>query len=183
MRWASTVAPRKGEMRGAVHRSRQRSKSCGCITAHSKAWNPPLDAPIKRSILLIPRCLRTASKASTVSRMVTSGKSSSQGRPVAGFSRAGPSDPYALPSMFTHTTRLFSVSMVLPGPTISGHQSSGSLLAVRAWQIQMTFPVPWEVWKTMCACSSTAPHSKFRLTVISCRIMLLRLSGLVQGLR
>ena len=30
--------------------------------------------------------------------------------------------------------------MVLPGPTSSGHQSSGLLLAVRAWQIQMVFP-------------------------------------------
>ena len=71
-------------------------------------------------------------KAFTVSRMVIMGKSSSQGRPVSGLVRAGPSDPYALPSMFTQTTRSLSVSMVLPGPTMSGHQSSGLLLAVRA---------------------------------------------------
>ena len=51
--------------------------------------------------------------------------------------------------MFTQATKFFSVSMALPGPTISGHQSSGSLFAVRAWQTQMTgrFPsqVSWEV--------------------------------------
>jgi hypothetical protein len=50
--------------------------------------------------------------------------------------------------------------MGFPGPTISGHQSSGLLLAVSAWQIQITLPLlQSEVWKTMCAFSSTPPAS------------------------
>ena len=52
--------------------------------------------------------------------------------------------------MLTHATKYLSVSISLPLPTISGHQSSQSLLAVRAWQIQMTGSFPsysrGEVW-------------------------------------
>ena len=93
IRCASTVADRYGDTRGAVAMNRQRLNTSGSVTAHSMAWKPPMELPIRRSTELTPNALRTTMDAVTISRTVTFGKSRSQGFPVSGFSRAGPSEP------------------------------------------------------------------------------------------
>src|SRR5690625_6228345 len=57
-----------------------------------------------------------------MSSMASSGKSSRQGRPVAGLMLAGPVEPMQEPSELMHSTKYLSVSMCFPGPTMSSHQ-------------------------------------------------------------
>ncbi len=57
---------------------------------------------------------------------------------------AGPEEPQADPSTLAQMTKYFPVSINFPGPTNAGHHSpSGSELAVKAWQSQITF-IPGE---------------------------------------
>ena len=68
-----------------------------------------------------------------------------------------------------------SVSKSFPRPTSEGHQSSGSLLAVRAWQIHTTGSpgtgAGFDVWKTMSMASNVGPVSKVKGMVMQRFIM------------
>src|SRR5690348_104540 len=52
--------------------------------------------------------------------------------PVAGLTDAGPLEPLQLPSVFAQITNQRSVSMALPGPTMSSHQPAESSTALLA---------------------------------------------------
>ena len=59
-----------------------------------------------------------------MSRLVIWGNADPYGRPVAGFSEAGPVLPWQPPRTFAQTTKNSLVSIALPGPTIRDHQPS-----------------------------------------------------------
>ena len=93
MRCDSLNAVMKGFTRVAVARNTTSRTTSGSMITHSSAWKPPIDGPSIRSMCLMPRCLRTRISAFTMSRTVVRGKSKKYGRPVAGFTIAGPVAP------------------------------------------------------------------------------------------
>ena len=83
---------------------------------------PPIEPPITQNRLSMPRWSSSMAWARTMSAMVTTGKSTPQGAPVAGLVEAGPVEPMQLPITLGQITKKRSVSIGLPGPTIVSHQ-------------------------------------------------------------
>lgn len=94
----------------------------GYLAAHSRASMPPMDAPVTAKSFLIPRCSMRSFWEFTISLMVMMGKSRLNGSLVSGFKSFGPYDPMQPPNTLAQMMKYFSVSMVLPGPTMCSHQ-------------------------------------------------------------
>ncbi len=66
---------------------------------------PPMEPPSTQNRLSIPSRSSSIAWARTMSRMVTSGKSTPQGVPVAGLAEAGPVVPMQPPSTLEQITK------------------------------------------------------------------------------
>ena len=88
-----------------------------------------------------------------MSAIVMMGKSVPYGRPVAGFSEAGPVEPLQPPITLEQMTKYLSVSSALPGPIIMSHQPARRSLAL--WR-PATCASPDRAWVTRMALSLRA---------------------------
>ncbi len=84
--------------------------------------------------------------ARTMSRIVSTGKSSAQGSPVAGLISLGPVVPMQPPTTVAQIRKYRSLSSTSPGPTIVVHHPGLPVIGcgsatywspVSAWQIRM----------------------------------------------
>ena len=78
---------------------------CGKLAAHCSTCMPPIEPPITANRLSMPRWSISIACARTMSRMVTTGKSSPHAVPVAGLSEAGPVVPRQPPSTLEQMTK------------------------------------------------------------------------------
>ena len=91
-----------------------------------------------------------------MSRIVTSGKSTPQGRPVPGLVEAGPVVPMQPPMTFAAMMKKRLVSSGSPGPTIVSHQPG---LPVTGWSFATCWS-PVSAWQTSTAferCALSVP--------------------------
>ncbi len=93
MRCDSLKADAHGLVRGVVAMNAARSAKSGCMTHHSKHWNPPIELPINNFTRSTPRCAASRRWQFTMSRTVIFGKSPYHGSPVDGFMLKGPVVP------------------------------------------------------------------------------------------
>ncbi len=113
---------------------------------------PPIDPPMTAKRLSTPRWSISAACARTMSRMVTSGKSSPQAFPVAGLTEAGPEEPRQPPITFEQMTKKRSVSSGQPGPTSTSHQPGLPVTGLRL----ATCWSPVSAWQTSTALERAA---------------------------
>ena len=77
----------------------------GKLAAHCSACMPPIEPPTTQNSVSMPRWSISIACARTMSRMVTTGRSSPHARPVAGFIEAGPVVPMQPPMTFEAMTK------------------------------------------------------------------------------